>query len=61
MIAYARSGKIYKRENYHDALNDGRNIGVLLGLPSAGLVTFDMDAQAELDEFLRLNPALEQR
>src|SRR4051812_26000553 len=40
---------------YLATLNHGANIGVLLGEASAGLVTFDIDTQAEYAELLRLN------
>ena len=43
---------------YLARLNHGGNIGVLLGKPSGGLCTIDVDDDAALEEFLALNPAL---
>jgi Bifunctional DNA primase/polymerase, N-terminal len=37
---------------------NGCNVGVLLGLPSNGLVTIDIDSDEGAEEFLRLNPKL---
>lgn len=44
---------------YLARLNHGGNIGVLLGQPSGGLCSIDVDDDAALDEFLALNPALQ--
>ena len=45
---------------YQNSLEKSGNIGVLLGEPSANLVTIDCDSDEALEEFLRLNPELEQ-
>jgi P4 family phage/plasmid primase-like protien len=50
--------KDMERPEYLGALKSG-NIGVLLGKPSNGLCSIDVDAEdGETDEFLQLNPAL---
>jgi hypothetical protein len=36
----------------------GRNIGVLLGRPSSGLCTIDIDDDEQVEPFLKLNPGL---
>ena len=51
-----------QREQYRHRLvlacQRGGNIGVLLGPPSSGLVTIDIDDDAEVERFLELNPKL---
>ncbi len=44
---------------YLARLNHGGNIGVLLGKPSGGLCSIDVDDDAALEAFLALNPALQ--
>ncbi len=44
--------------SYIARLNQGGNIGILLGKPSGGLCSIDVDDDAALEEFLALNPAL---
>ncbi len=43
---------------YLAGLNHGGNVGVLLGEPSGGLCTIDLDSQGVLDLFLSVNPRL---
>lgn len=43
---------------YLARLNHGGNIGVLLGKPSGGLCSIDVDSDEDLAAFLALNPAL---
>ena len=45
-------------QRYLTRLDRTENLAVLLGKPSGGLVTLDMDSDAELDELLQTNPAL---
>ena len=45
--------------DYLARLNHGGNIGVLLGKPSNGLCSIDVDDDQDLDAFLKLNPALQ--
>jgi hypothetical protein len=53
-MAKAYAGR-YDAE-YLTGLNHGNNIGVLLGKPSEGLCTIDVDDDDELEAFLGLNP-----
>ena len=39
-------------------LNSGHNIGVLLGAPSGGVCSIDIDDDASVEPFLALNPQL---
>src|SRR5439155_26241745 len=39
-------------------LNSGHNIGVLLGAPSGGVCSIDIDDDANVEPFLVLNPQL---
>ncbi len=39
-------------------LNSGHNLGVLLGAPSSGVCSIDIDDDASLEPFLALNPQL---
>jgi P4 family phage/plasmid primase-like protien len=44
-------------DEYQDKLTTG-NVGVLLGEPSSGLCAIDIDEDALMEEFFKLNPAL---
>jgi hypothetical protein len=45
--------------HYLSSLNHGGGIAVLLGKPSDGLCTIDIDSDAAMEEFLELNPKLQ--
>ena len=44
--------------DYLARFNNGGNVGVLLGKPSGGLCSIDIDEDELIDEFLKDNPAL---